>query len=104
MGLPISATGKYPLLCYGIPALLIGLILYTLPAQSADTGPQTNDTELVMGIFPRRSADVTKKLFTPLAAYLSRQLERPIRLETTHNFVSFWDNVDRQNPRLPRHS
>lgn len=96
MGFPISATARYPLLCYGIPALLIGLILYALPAQSADTQPQTDDTELVMGIFPRRSADVTKKLFTPLAAYLSRQLERPIRLETTHNFVSFWDNVDRQ--------
>jgi phosphonate transport system substrate-binding protein len=49
-----------------------------------------------MGIFPRRAADVTEKLFTPLAAYLSRQLGRPIRLETTHNFVSFWDNVDKQ--------
>jgi phosphonate transport system substrate-binding protein len=84
------------LLCYGIPALLIGLILYALPAQSADAPPQTNDTELVMGIFPRRAADVTEKLFTPLAAYLSRQLGRPIRLETTHNFVSFWDNVDKQ--------
>ena len=96
MGITISATGRYTLLCYGIPALLIGLILYALPAQSADTPPQTNDTELVMGIFPRRAADVTEKLFTPLAAYLSRQLGRPIRLETTHNFVSFWDNVDRQ--------
>ena len=96
MGFPVSATARYPLLCYGIPALLIGLILYALPAQSADTQPQTNDTGLVMGVFPRRSADVTEKLFTPLAAYLSRQLGRPIRLETTHNFVSFWDNVDRQ--------
>ena len=59
MGFAISATGRYPLLCYGIPVLLIGLILYALPAQSADTQPQTNNTELVMGIFPRRAADVT---------------------------------------------
>lgn len=87
---------RYLLLCGAAPSFLISLALYALPAQSADTPPQTNDSELVMGIFPRRSADVTEKLFTPLAAYLSRQLERPIRLETTHDFVSFWDNVDKQ--------
>jgi len=96
VGFSNSAAGRYTLLCYGIPALLLGLILYALPAQSADTPPQTNDTELVMGIFPRRAADVTEKMFTPVAAYLSRQLGRPIRLETTHDFVSFWDNIDRQ--------
>jgi len=91
-----SAAGRYTLLCHGIPALLIGLVLYALPARSADTSPQTDDTELIMGIFPRRAANVTEKLFTPLAAYLSRKLERPIRLETTHDFVSFWDNIEKQ--------
>jgi len=84
------------LLCSPAPLFLIALVLYALPARSADIPPQPDSTELVMGIFPRRAADVTEKLFTPLATYLSAQLGRPIRLETTHDFVSFWDNIEKQ--------
>ncbi len=92
----LAISSKYWLPCGVAPSLLISLVLYALPARSADTPSPTAGTELVMGIFPRRAADVTEKLFTPLATYLSKQLGRPIRLETTHDFVSFWDNVDRQ--------
>lgn len=48
---------------------------------------------LRLGVFPRRSATITRKMFQPLADELSRQLSRKVILETTHDFASFWDNV-----------
>lgn len=51
---------------------------------------------LVLGVFPRRSVQTTTELFTPLAEYLSSKLKRPVRLETTHDFASFWDQVEQK--------
>jgi phosphonate transport system substrate-binding protein len=51
---------------------------------------------LILGVFPRRNMQVTQKIFTPLAEYLSRKLSRPVKLETTHDFASFWDQVKRK--------
>ena len=96
MGIARALAGIYAPLRNAMAALLISLMLFAIPAQSADTPSTAADNTLVMGIFPRRASAVTKKIFTPLANYLSQQLGRPIRLETTHDFVSFWDNVDRQ--------
>jgi phosphonate transport system substrate-binding protein len=52
-----------------------------------------NEDPLVMGIFPRRSAKLTFKMFTPLARRLSEQLGRPVNLETSASFKDFWDGV-----------
>ena len=49
---------------------------------------------LVLGVFPRRSVQATTEIFTPLVKYLSRKLNREVRLETTHDFASFWDMVE----------
>jgi phosphonate transport system substrate-binding protein len=51
---------------------------------------------LIMGIFPRRNVQVTTQMFTPLARYLSRKLQRPVHLETSYDFASFWEQVKRQ--------
>jgi phosphonate transport system substrate-binding protein len=48
---------------------------------------------LVMAIFPRRNAAATITLFKPMAAYLSRQLDREVKLVTTKDFPSFWKGV-----------
>jgi phosphonate transport system substrate-binding protein len=46
-----------------------------------------------MGVFPRRNATLTAKLFSPLAQYLGEQLGRPVRLVTAKDFSSFWQGV-----------
>lgn len=51
---------------------------------------------LIMGIFPRRNVQVTTRLFTPLARYLSHELKRPVQLETSYDFASFWEQVKLQ--------
>jgi phosphonate transport system substrate-binding protein len=49
-----------------------------------------------MGVFPRRNATETTKLFTPLADYLSEQLGRKVTLVTAKDFESFWQGVKEQ--------
>ena len=41
-----------------------------------------DDESLTLGVFPRRNAKVTYKLFKPMAAYLSEQLNREVKLVT----------------------
>jgi phosphonate transport system substrate-binding protein len=50
-----------------------------------------------MGVFPRRNATLTTDLFTPMAAYLSKQLGREVRLITAKDFPSFWRGVTEQS-------
>jgi phosphonate transport system substrate-binding protein len=51
---------------------------------------------LRMGIFPRRNATATIKIFKPMAEYLSAQLDREVILVTTKDFPSFWRGVEKQ--------
>ncbi len=55
-----------------------------------------DDGALVMGVFPRRNATETVRLFSPLAQHLSEVLGREVRLETAHNFAAFWQGVTEQ--------
>lgn len=48
---------------------------------------------LVMGVFPRRNATLTTRLFSPMAEYLSQQLGREVTLVTAKDFPSFWRGV-----------
>jgi len=54
---------------------------------------QAADDPLIMGVFPRRNAAETTKLFTPMADYLGGQLGRKVNLVTTRDFESFWQGV-----------
>jgi phosphonate transport system substrate-binding protein len=51
---------------------------------------------LKLGVFPRRNATVTIKLFKPLAQYLEQQLKREVVLVTEKDFPSFWRGVQQQ--------
>ncbi|MHB8535804.1 MAG: phosphate/phosphite/phosphonate ABC transporter substrate-binding protein [Sulfuricaulis sp.] len=58
------------------------------PAHAAGQGK-----ELVFGVFPRWNAPFTVRDFTPLAHELSRELGRPVRVETDKDFDSFMRRV-----------
>jgi phosphonate transport system substrate-binding protein len=51
------------------------------------------DEPLTLGVFPRRNATVTYKLFKPMAGYLSEQLKREVKLVTAKDFKTFWKGV-----------
>jgi len=53
-----------------------------------------NSDEFIIGIFPRRNAETTIKLFTPLAQYLKEKLGKPVKLVTSKSFESFWQGVE----------
>lgn len=53
-------------------------------------------TPLVIGIFPRRNATNTIRMFQPLTDHLSEQLGRPVKLVTARDFTAFWDGVVNQ--------
>jgi phosphonate transport system substrate-binding protein len=48
---------------------------------------------LMIGIFPRRDAAITTKLFSPLARYLERELGIPVSMELSSNFDNFHSNL-----------
>ncbi|VAW73403.1 hypothetical protein MNBD_GAMMA12-3349 [hydrothermal vent metagenome] len=48
---------------------------------------------LIVGVFPRRNATSTYKLFKPMAKYLSLKLGRKVTLLTAKDFKTFWHNV-----------
>lgn len=67
-------------------SILLALALSAAPCHAADN-------ELIFGVFPRRNATETTKLFTPMAEHLSEKLGRPVRLVTSRDFDSFWRGV-----------
>jgi phosphonate transport system substrate-binding protein len=48
---------------------------------------------LVMGVFPRRNAALTAKLFRPLSRHIEQQLEIPVSLEMSPDFDTFISNL-----------
>jgi phosphonate transport system substrate-binding protein len=57
---------------------------------------QAAEDPLIMGVFPRRNAAETARLFTPMADYLGERLGREVKLVTSRNFESFWKAVTEQ--------
>lgn len=49
-----------------------------------------DDSTLSLGIFPRRNAQTSFEFFSPLAEYLSTELGRPVHLDISNNFETFW--------------
>lgn len=62
--------------------LHLGLWLLAIAASSAHA-------ELRFGIEPRGSAEETRSAFTPLAEYLSRELDEPVRLVIADDFTDY---------------
>lgn len=70
------------------------LRLFIAAAGMAVVPPTFAETsELIMGVFPRRSPSEMMTMFNPLAQHLSRELGRPVKLETTPDYKSFWEAV-----------
>ena len=70
-------------------ARLLGLVA----AAALAPGIQAADDPLIMGVFPRRNAAETTKLFAPMADFLGQRLGRPVKLVTSRDFESFWQGV-----------
>ena len=69
--------------------LYIVILLTCSPVMSS----YASNNGLTIGVFPRRSAEVTEKMFTPLAHYIGQQLNRKVKLETSPDFATFWQRV-----------
>ena len=65
------------------------LMLTGFPAAAGDD----YDKSLILGVFPRRNPTEMIEMFRPLADYLSKALGRPVKIETTPDFPSFWRAV-----------
>ena len=65
-------------------------------AEQARPAARIPEPPLVMGIFPRRHATLTSKIYEPLADYLSNELGREVQLVTAKDFDSFWDGVEQR--------
>lgn len=81
-----------------ISLMICGLLLCAFPPHSsaAEKGSQSAQKPLVVGIFPRRNAKITMKLFRPLGEYLSKKLGREVKIVTSKNFKTFWKGVLKQ--------
>lgn len=78
-----------------------GLLTFLLVAIShavsaAGPTPKPAMAPYTLGVFPHLSSGQIEKLFAPLAAHLSRQLGRPVRLRTKPNFNDFTSELSRQ--------
>ncbi len=71
---------------------VISLLLLVATAILAPVVAAAEDT-LIMGVFPRRNAAETTKMFTPLAEALGERLGRKVVLITAKDFDSFWQGV-----------
>ena len=54
---------------------------------------QSTDHELTFGVFPRRNAAETTRMFMPMAEQLGAKLKRKVQLVTSRDFDSFWLGV-----------
>ncbi|HOP16843.1 MAG TPA: PhnD/SsuA/transferrin family substrate-binding protein [Gammaproteobacteria bacterium] len=67
--------------------------LILLLGNAAATAAETADT-LHVGIFPRRPAADTQRMFQPLADHLSASLNVPVTLDTPPDYESFWAAIE----------
>ncbi|HUQ73181.1 MAG TPA: PhnD/SsuA/transferrin family substrate-binding protein [Burkholderiales bacterium] len=60
---------------------------------AAGASAQAAEQELKLGVFPRRNAVETTRMFTPMAEEIGARLGRKVNLATSRNFDSFWRGV-----------
>lgn len=72
---------------YMIVILVLGLVFIQRTYAENEVEKQLSDnSELTMGVFPRRNVIVTTIMFAPLALYLSEKLGRSVKLVTPQGF------------------
>ena len=76
---------------FGVPLLLL-----LIAAAAYAPVVQAAEDPLILGVFPRRNAAETTRMFKPMADYLGEQLGREVSVVTTRDFDSFWKGVAEQ--------
>jgi phosphonate transport system substrate-binding protein len=54
----------------------------------------SDDEQLRIGIFPRRSVAATEKMFTPLVSYLEEQLGYKVSIDVPPDMPAFWSRLE----------
>lgn len=72
------------------------LLLWLIVSECLLSLPVHADDALVMAIFPRRNAAYTIEIFKPMAAHLSTELGREVKLVTARDLPSFWQGIEQQ--------
>jgi len=68
-------------------SLIFFIIFFSLSPAMA------SESSLTLGIFPRRNAELTYTLFTPLADHLGSELGIRVTLDISKNFETFWQKL-----------
>ena len=79
-----------------LSALLSILLMAITHNSTADPAPKATPAPYTLGVFPHLSSGQIEKLFAPLAAHLSKELGRTVRLRTKPNFNDFTAELSRQ--------
>lgn len=87
---------KASLLLVLLSLFLLASHISTVSETISEATPTTAKPSLTLGIFPRRNAKTTLRIFQPLAEYLSEKLQRKVTVKTGENFKAFWDEVTAQ--------
>lgn len=85
------ARNSSPLLSTRLRHFTIRLLFLVILICWASVGSAAES--LVVGVFPRRDAAVTAKLFRPLAGYLEHKLGVPVSLKMSPDFDTFLVNL-----------
>jgi phosphonate transport system substrate-binding protein len=75
---------------------IVPLLLWLIAAAALAPVAQAAEDPLVLGVFPRRNAAETTRMFKPMADHLGEQLGREVSVVTTRDFDSFWKGVAEQ--------
>ena len=80
--------------CIVTVAFIISTMLFNTSAMAENIKVKRGEHKpLLLGIFPRRSAKNTVRMFMPLADYLSKKLGRQVKLVIARDFKKFWEGV-----------
>lgn len=88
---------KHDIVTHGTGPRRSALVLWTLLI--ALVSPAIGfaaEGSLLFGVFPRRNAAETTRMFQPMADHLSQQLGRKVSIVTAKDFESFWQGVKEQ--------
>jgi len=72
--------------------MFFGLCFFTIATLLVPHGGLGDET-LVVGVFPRRSAVMTRTMFTPMINRLAKELNMRVRVRSAKNFKMFWQGV-----------
>lgn len=92
----MAAKNRHCQFFRAINVLLTILFIVISHDSAADPSSKPTPAPYILGVFPHLSSGQIEKLFAPLAAHLSHELGRPVRLRTKPNFADFTAELSHQ--------